>query len=278
LHFGLKILSALLMNENIKYFAGAAAVVALSIGAVIYISRHPDVPPPEKVVAPVAESAPPVVAPDEDAIEHPVAEPETREPLPSLNESDQPVHNALEELMGKESVHQFVVPKELVRHIVVSVDNMPEEKVAERLRPVLPTPGRFAVTGSEDAPVLDPANFERYKPLVKLIGSTDSESLLATYTRYYPLFQEAYESLGHPPQYFNDRLIEVIDHLLATPDIAGPIALAQPNVLYVFADPKLEAMSAGQKVLVRMGPENARVVKDKLRELRDLLVAKPQAK
>ena len=29
------------MNENIKYFAGAVAVVGLSVGAVIYISRHP---------------------------------------------------------------------------------------------------------------------------------------------------------------------------------------------------------------------------------------------
>ncbi len=89
------------------------------------------------------------------------------------------------------------------------------------------------------------------------------------------MFQEAYESLGHPPQYFNDRLIEVIDHLLATPELEGPIALAQPNVLYEFADPKLESSSAGQKVLIRMGAENARVVKEKLRELRGELVTQP---
>ena len=92
------------------------------------------------------------------------------------------------------------------------------------------------------------------------------------------MFQEAYESLAHPPQYFNDRMIEVIDHLLATPEVAGPVALAQPNVLYQFADPKLESMSAGQKVLVRMGAENAKVVKDKLRELRGELVAQPPGK
>jgi len=265
------------MNENIKYFAGAVAVVGLSIGAVIYISRHPDVPPPDEPAVPVAAPAPAVV-PEEPAIKHPLAEAETKEPLPSLSDSDQPVHNALEELIGKESVHQFVIPKDLVRHIVVSVDNMPEEKVAERLRPVIPTPGRFEVAGGEDAPMLDPANYERYKPLVQLIRSTDTSSLLATYTRYYPLFQEAYENLGHPPQYFNDRVIEVIDHLLATPELQGPIALAQPNVLYVFADPKLEAMSAGQKVLVRMGPENAKVVKEKLRELRGELVAQQPAR
>jgi len=120
--------------------------------------------------------------------------------------------------------------------------------------------------------MLDPSNYGRYKPLVQLIRSTDTKSLISTYSRYYPLFQEAYESLGHPPEYFNDRLIEVIDHLLATPELEGPIALAQPNVLYEFADPKLESSSAGQKVLIRMGAENAKVVKEKLRELRGELV------
>ena len=121
--------------------------------------------------------------------------------------------------------------------------------------------------------MLDPANYERYKPMVQLIRSSDTQALVATYTRYYPLFQEAYESLGHPPEYFNDRLIEVIDHLLATPEVQGPIALAQPNVLYEFADPGLESKSAGQKVLIRMGSENAAAVKDKLRELRTALLA-----
>jgi hypothetical protein len=36
---------------------------------------------------------------------------------------------------------------------------------------------------------------------------------------------------------------------------------------YQFADQKLESRSAGQKVLMRMGRDNARVVKDKLQEL-----------
>ena len=265
------------MNENIKYFAGAVAVVGLSIGAVVYISKHPSTPPPDEPATPVAAPAPPAAA-EEPAVKYPVAEPEVQAQLPPLNESDQPMWSALTELIGKESVQQFVIPKELVRHIVVSIDNMPEEKVAERLRPIIPTPGRFAVAGPEDAPMLDPSNYVRYKPLVQLIGSTDTKSLVEAYTRYYPLFQEAYESLGHPPQYFNDRMIEVIDHLLATPEVAGPVALAQPNVLYQFADPKLESMSAGQKVLVRMGAENAKVVKDKLRELRGELVAQPPGK
>jgi len=260
------------MNENFKYIAAAVAVVGASIGTVIYISmRSHHVAPPQK-------SAAAVPAPKEPAVKHPLPASQTQEPLPPLVDSDQPMQNTLEELIGKESVEQFVIPKDLIRHIVVTIDNLTAEKVAERLRPLKPATGKFAVRGSEDAPVLDPANFERYKPLVQLIQSLDTQRLVATYTRYYPLFQEAYESLGHPPQYFNDRLVEVIDHLLLTPDLRGPIALAQPSVQYEYADPKIESRSAGQKVLIRMGSDNAAVVKDKLRELRSVLIAQQPVK
>ena len=259
------------MNENFKWGAAAVAVVGLSVGAIIYLSRDDQKAPPK----PAAAVVPPKPAvPEEPAIKHPLPSPPAQEPLPSLADSDQPMQKVLEGLIGNESVARLIVTKDLVRHIVVSIDNLPEQKVAERIRPVKSPPGKFTVGGTEEAPVLDPANYERYKPLVDTIRSMDTQRLVATYTRYYPLFQEGYESLGHPPQYFNDRLIEVIDHLLETPDLQGPIALAQPNVLYEFADPALESRSAGQKALIRMGSENATAVKDKLRELRSELVAK----
>jgi hypothetical protein len=260
------------MNENFKYIAAAVGVVGLSIGAVVYFSYQSRGKPAEPSEPPVVAAPAPPAAPEEPAVKHPLPEPATREPLPPLNESDAPMQSALTDLIGRESVEQFVITNDLVRHIVVSVDNLTTEKVPERIRAVKPVPGKFAVRGPEDAPVLDPANYERYKPMVQLIGSMDTQQLIATYTRYYPLFQEAYESLGHPPQYFNDRLIEVIDHLLATPELQGRIQLAQPNVQYEYADPKLESRSAGQKALIRMGSDNARVVKDKLRELRSALV------
>ena len=194
--------------------------------------------------------------------------PEAETPLPPLDESDVPVLGAVTDLIGKESVDRFIESTDLVRHIVVSVDNLSTEKVVERIRPWKPTPGTFMVAGSEEAPALDASNYQRYLGLVATIRALDTPRLVATYTRHYPLFQEAYESLGHPPQYFNDRLIEVIDHLLATPEVRGPVPLSRPNVQYEYADPALEARSAGQKALIRMGNDNAKVVKDKLRELR----------
>jgi hypothetical protein len=261
------------MNENLKWGAAAVAVVGLSVGAVVYFSHRDKVAPPAPPVA--AKPVPQPALPEEPAIKHPLPESAAPEPLPPLNESDVPMQNALAALIGMDGFERFVVPTDLARHFVVAVDNLSEQKVAERIRPLKPTAGAFAVAGPDEAPVLNPANYERYQPLVQLFRSTDTQRLVDVYTRNYPLFQEAYESLGHPPQYFNDRLIEVIDLLLATPDVKDPIALAQPGVLYEFADPKLESLSAGQKVLIRMGSENAKAVKDKLREVRGVLATKP---
>jgi hypothetical protein len=60
----------------------------------------------------------------------------------------------------------------------------------------------------------------------------------------------------------------VIDLLLQTPEITAPIALTQPKVFYEYADGELESRPAGQKMLLRMGPANARIIKAKLREFR----------
>ena len=84
----------------------------------------------------------------------------------------------------------------------------------------------------------------------------------------YPLFQQSYRDLGYPKGYFNDRLIAAMDDLLATPEPKAPLQLTQDKVLYQFADPDLERRSAGQKVMLRIGTENARAVKAKLREFR----------
>ena len=104
-------------------------------------------------------------------------------------------------------------------------------------------------------------------------GPADTDATVALYRRLYPQFQKAYEDLGNPDGYFNDRVIEVIDHLLSAPPGPATIALAQPSVYYVFADPALEAESAGRKLLLRMGPGNAARVQAKLKEIRDRIAS-----
>lgn len=263
------------MNENIRWIVIAVAGVALAIAAVVFRDRWwppKAAPEPEQPAVAAPEQLPP---PEEEAApRHPPPVTDSDEALPPLDASDPALRASLGEVVGPASVERFFVTDNLVRQMVVTIDNLPEQKVAERIRPLKPLPGQFVASGSEDAPVLDPANYKRYEPLVQMIDALDTQKLMRLYARYYPLFQESYENLGHPPQHFNDRLVEVIDHLLETPTVQDPIELARPNVLYEFADPKLESLSAGQKLLIRMGSGNAGRIKHKLKELRAALVAR----
>ncbi len=121
--------------------------------------------------------------------------------------------------------------------------------------------------------MIAPANYRRYTPLVKMLAALDTQQVVAVYKRLYPLFQEAYQGLGYPNAYFNDRLIAVIDHLLTTPPVSGPVYLIQPKALYLYADPAMEELSAGRKILIRSGPENATQIKAILHEYRKELAA-----
>jgi Protein of unknown function (DUF3014) len=228
----------------------------------------------------VPESTPPVLpAPEaEERIEHPVpAAPSTatKAPLPELNDSDQPFAAALGVAAPDAPLAQYLVPEGIIRHLVVTVDNLPRQKVAVDKRPVIPTAGAFIVQGDELHATLDSRNYQRYRPMVDMIRKADMQRVADVYLRFYPLFQKSYQDLGYPTGYFNDRLVKSIDLLLATPQVTGPVELVRPNVMYLFADPALEKLAAGQKVLIRMGPDNAAAVKAKLMELRAIITTAP---
>lgn len=253
----------------------AAAVVLAAFGGWYY--WHSRSSTPEK---PAAAAAPAVQAPPAEApIEHPVpaAGPDAPlVPLPSLADSDTVVREAIGGAAPDSGLMQYVVPENLIRHIVVTVDNLPRSRAAADKRPTTPLPGTFRVDGDELHASIDALNFQRYQPMVEALGKTDMRKLAAVYLHFYPLFQKAYQDLGYPNGYFNDRLVQAIDVLLAAPQVSAPIDLVRPNVLYVFADPALEGLPAGQKMLLRMGPDNAAVVKAKLTELRALVTAAPR--
>ena len=228
-----------------------------------------------RTAAPAPPAAPATPAPVSSApqISHPIpGEVNGAAALPALNDSDQVAHDSLAGVLGRNSVDQFLVPQNIVRHIVVTVDNLPRHRVAVDLRPVKPTPGQAATSAQGEITTLSEANFTRYAPLVHAVEGADVKALAVVYQRLYPLFQQAYEDLGYPGKYFNDRLVEVIDQLLAAPEVSGPIQLVQPKVMWEYADKDLENRSAGQKLLIRMGPANERAIKAKLREFRAEIV------
>ena len=191
--------------------------------------------------------------------------------LPGLDKSDTLILEALVKLVEHDIFRSFFNMDEIIQRFVVTIDNLPRKTMPRKYLTTQSISGLFLITKEKGELYLQVNDFKRYLPLVKLTESVNVDQLVSIYIRFYPLFQQAYEELGYPSDYFNDRLIEVIDHLLSSPRVTQPIKLIRPRILYRYADPDLEKLSSGQKILIRMGPDNADRIKKQLRKVRELL-------
>ena len=258
--------------------------VLLAVGAGVALWYYwmrvnaPEPPVPEEPPPAVVEEEPPHIGPV-----HPIAPPEPDVtdrpdlvPLPPLDQSDEYFKLEIDSLYG-DALSDLLEETGIIERIVATVDNLPRSHVAERIRPVGRLSTEFDVDGREggDEFTISSDNHERYRFLVDVMTSVDAADVIDVYRRFYPLFQSAYVELGYPDAYFNDRLVEVIDHLLETPEPEGPLVVVRPNVLFEYADPALESLSSGQKLLLRMGPENATRVKQVLEQLREEVTQAP---
>lgn len=194
-------------------------------------------------------------------------------PLPPLDDSDAYFLLEIGAAFGP-AIESLLVRETIIDRLVTTVDNLPRSELSQKIRPVGHLGENFTTDVDDDgAIVLGISSYARYDALVAQLYYADLDTVYDTYRRFYPLFQKSYERLGYPDAYFNDRLVEVIDHLVATPLPEGSIVLVRPNVLYEFADPDLEALSSGQKLLLRMGPNNAGTIKRMLGKFRGRLTA-----
>ena len=250
-------------------------LVLLFAGAAWYSFMKPtdpvhELPPPVIAPAPTATEEPAPFQPD-PAVVYP--EPESVPvtppvPLPVLNESDAEVMQDLGEIAGADPLTQYLVTDQVISRVVSSIDSLTSRQVPVHINPIRPAEDSLLVDKEGESVVLSAQNFARYDGYVALLQSTDTDSLVTFYRRYYPLFQQAWEENGGLGS-FENRMLEVIDDLLETPDVPGPVYLTKPEAVYLFEDPELETMTAGQKVLVRMGSVNASVVKEKLTEIKE---------
>lgn len=265
--------------------AFAAAVVALAgwhwrgawwPGHATRVATQGALPLPASSPAVPATAAPPASA----AIRHPIEAVATApEPAPAAPPT---LDAAVANLVGAELMATLMHSEDFVRRVVATVDNLGREKAPARLWPMQPPAGRFTAHRQGDGEVIAQDNFVRYARHLAFVEKADLRRWVALYKRFYPQFQQVYEELGYPGRHFNDRVVEVIDLLLAAPAAEGPVAVrlpaiggpiqpARPWLLYEFSDPAQQALPAGPQLLLRMGPDNARRVKAKLRELRRLL-------
>jgi len=243
-----------------KYFPRpaneAAPAAAIASGDSAVLDPSPTTPP---VLHPIGQV--------------PVLPEEAAEPLPPLDQSDAAAMAALSAAAGGADLSSFLRLEFLLPRLAATVDALPRQSVTQNVYAARPVAGALVVAGTDEARWLDTANEARYAAAVALFEAVDARRLVSAYVRFYPLLQQAYRDLGVPDRQFNDRVVEVIDHLLAAPSPEGPLALVPvpDKPRWAFADPALEGASVGHKAMVRLGPAQAARVKVKLRELRGLL-------
>ncbi len=269
------------MKHAEQWVAGAVGVGLIVAGALLWWNEREmrPVPLPAGPAEPVPiASAPLAGAASEPAIKYPI------EAAAAASAASAPgdIGTVLGGVFEPKAMRTMFRLDDFARRFVATVDNLGRAHAPASLWPVNPAGGRLVVERGGDGEVLGADNGLRYTPYVLLLETVDLRRAAAAYVELYPQFQQAYRDLGYPKGYFNDRLVEVIDQLLATPEpeaapavhvpaVNGPIQPQRPWLFYQFDHAPYEALSAGQKLLLRTGPVNERRIKVRLREFRRLV-------
>ena len=256
-----------------------AAIVAIGAAGALFWVFRPDRLWDTPLRVGEAPAAQPAAAPQ------PAASVAVLQPAPpgqALGPAD--VEPALVRLLGRESVLRYLSTTDFPRRFVATVDNLARPEAPSAAWPVHPAPGRFTAARQGDAETIAEDNAQRYAPFVAFATSIDVPEAVALYRRLDPLLQQAYRELGFGSRSFHQRVLQVIDVLLATPepatpprvtvvDVKGPAAAStRPWTRYEYVDPSLQRLAAGQKILLRVGPAHRAALKAKLRELRQELL------
>ena len=255
-------------------------IVLAGLALLSYFFLTPVDETPVTITAPEA-STPALPAPT-PATTNPVADIEETVPeqppqptapeLPSLDDSDEFARRQFTELTPDDQLGQWFPPNHVLRRTVSLLDGLSRGDVLRKMLRA-PTPkGSFAVVQDGQKRSISPTNYQRYDYLVDTLDTMHNEKLIKLFHLLRPLLEQAYGELGYPSDSVDKAVISALDQVLA-PLPLQPVYLVQDSVQYKYADPKLEALPALQKQLIRMGPEHTRRIQDKARALRESLLA-----
>ena len=226
------------------------------------VTAPPPEPPPTPVVTEIEEPAPEPPPPPPEPVE---------EPLPRLEESDDAVRDAVGDIPLGTAGQQYLIPGNIIERSASLIYLMAQGDVPYKLLPVSRPKAAFPISDDGTQVVTDPTGFERYDALTQWLQSLDLESLLSSLEWFIPLFREAWSYYGEDPAAFDMAVVMTLDLVIATPEIdLSEARLIRKEAVWIFEDPAVEGLAPIQKQVLRMGPENAEVVKAKAAEARGL--------
>jgi len=229
------------------------------------VTAPPPEPPPSPIMTAIEEPAP-------EPSEPPPPPPEpVEDPLPRLEESDDAVRDAVGDIPLGTAGQQYLIPGNIIERSASLIYLMAQGDVPYKLLPVPRPKAAFPIMDDGTQVVTDPAGFERYDALTQWLQSLDLESLLSSLEWFIPLFREAWSYYGEDPAAFDMAVVMTLDLVIATPEIdLSEARLTRKEAVWIFEDPAIEGLAPIQKQVLRMGPENAKILKAKAAEARGL--------
>ncbi len=198
------------------------------------------------------------------------------ESLPELADSDKAFSQDL--LAVSPPMQPFLFSGDLIKKYTFSINDMAQglRPPTRRLREISFNQP-FSVTEKGKKIFISEHAYHRYDKLAQAINSIDKQGAVALYKKYLPLFQTVFAGFSYPDNYqLLDSIKAATGKIIQAPVINEEIEVIRPSVGYKFANPKLEKLSALDKQMLRMGPENTRLIQNKLRELIEALIAVEQ--
>lgn len=255
-------------RESARRAWGLIVLLLLLAGAGIWLWLRSGSGEPEDTT-PVSETT---ELPRPAPVDSPSARAETPPlELPELEASDSVVREVAAGLSERPRWAAWLVTDDLVHRFVASVVSVSTGSSPAGHVEFLAPDEAFDAREADGRTVIDPASYRRYDLLAETFASVDTERTARLYDQLHPLFEEAHRELGFEEGTFDDALARAIRNVLAVQVPDRPPEVEPDEGVYVFRDPALEARSPAAKHLLRMGPENARRVQAKLRELADAI-------
>jgi hypothetical protein len=188
--------------------------------------------------------------------------------LPPMDQMDPFLRQLLGALSARPELARWLATDDVTRRIVFNIDQLARGTVAAKENQMIAPSGQFATVTRGGRRMVDANSYRRYDGLAATVASADATAVARAYTTIKPRLVEAYRQMGRPDDDFDRTLSLAIANLVDTPVSEQPPTLVPGQGLnWAYADRKLETLRPAQKQLLRMGPENQRIVQAKLREI-----------
>jgi hypothetical protein len=265
-----------------RSFAVAAVVIiaVVGIGAGIYFSTEKSAPPvvdepapavvraAEPIPVPAVPAAPDIPSPAPAPAPEPLPEAAPAEPEVTVQDIDQELRNLLATADAPTLVTQALEADDLVQRSAGMIDGFSRGLVPRKALPLAPPKKAFSTVKVDGLTYIDPTSYARYDSYAQAIASLNVDLLVSTFHRFRPLLEQAYAGFGYSVEDMDNALIRSLDYVLATPEPSEPLALKRKEAIFQYTDPEFEQLTAIQKQLLRMGPENSAKIKQQAGALR----------